>query len=110
MGILASVERADVGGGRRGFGAFGKAYASVETQDAVCLEDMHECAEHALGAIWGAGLKADLLGVSSSFRTSKGGPLPLLLTRLAFTHSVISGKTSRARTQVQWMGHRGREA
>ena len=47
-------------------------YAAIETKDAIGLEDVHECAEHALGAIWGACLKADLLGVSSSFRTFRG--------------------------------------
>ena len=39
-------------------------YAGIETKDAIGLEDVHECAEHALGTIWGACLKADLLGVS----------------------------------------------
>ena len=70
----------------------GKAYPAVETQGTVCLEDVHECAEHAPRAIWGASLKADLLGVSSSFRTSKIWPLPLLLTRLAFKGSILSQK------------------
>ena len=56
-------------------------YAGIETKDAIGLEDVHECAEHALGAIWGAGLKADLLGVSSSFRDfQRLTMLPLLLT------------------------------
>lgn len=70
-----SASRSEGGGGQR-VEVSGDTYATVETQDTIRLEDMHKCGEHALGAIWGASLKADLLGVSSSFRTSRGCCLP----------------------------------
>ncbi len=64
-------------------------HTAVETEYAVRLENVHERAEHALRAIWGASLKADLRGVSSKVRTCRAGPLPLLSTRLALDHAVV---------------------
>ena len=88
-------------------------YTAVETENTVCLKDVHECAEHALGAICGTGLEADLLGVSSSLWTNVqglGDPLPLLSTKSALSHRPHSQTRSRARTQIQRVRHRGREA
>ena len=61
----------------------GITYTAVEAQYTTCPENVHECAQHALWAIWCASLKADLLGVSSSFGMSKVGPLPLLLNSIS---------------------------
>ena len=70
----------------------GQTYSPVQTVHTVRLEDVNKGAEHPPWAIWCASLKADLLGVSSSFRTSGGGPLPLLSSRLAFCHPKCSPK------------------
>ena len=42
-------------------------YTTVESYEAIVLQDMEEGAKHALGAIWSAGLKADLRSVSAVF-------------------------------------------
>ena len=42
-------------------------YTTVETCEAIVPQDMEEGAEHALGAIWSAGLKANLPSVSAVF-------------------------------------------
>lgn len=42
-------------------------YTTVESYDIIVLQDMNEGAEHALRAIWSAGLKADLRSVSAVF-------------------------------------------
>ena len=42
-------------------------YTTVETYDTIILQDREEGAEHAPGAIWSAGLKADLRSVSAVF-------------------------------------------
>lgn len=42
-------------------------YTTVETYDTIILQDIEEGAEHAPGAIWSAGLKADLRSVSAVF-------------------------------------------
>ena len=68
----------------------GITYTAVEAQYTTCPENVHECAQHALWAIWGASLKADLLGVSSSFNMSRVVRLPLLFTLLAMNHSIFS--------------------
>ncbi len=70
-------------------GVVEETHTAVETEYAVCLEYVHESAEHALRAIWGASLKADLRGVSSRVRTCRVGLLPLLSTRLAWDHVVV---------------------
>ena len=40
-------------------------YTTVESYEAIIFQDMDEGAEHALRAIWSAGLKADLRSVSA---------------------------------------------
>lgn len=42
-------------------------YTTVEPYDTIVLQDIEEGAEHAPGAIWSAGLKADLRAVSAVF-------------------------------------------
>ena len=42
-------------------------YTTVEPYEAIVFQDMEEGADHALGAIWSAGLKADLRSVSAVF-------------------------------------------
>ena len=42
-------------------------YTTVEAYDTIVLQDIEEGAEHAPGAIWSAGLKADLRAVSAVF-------------------------------------------
>ena len=42
-------------------------YTAVESYDTIILQDIEEGAEHAPGAIWSAGLKADLHSVSAVF-------------------------------------------
>ena len=42
-------------------------YTTVESYEAIIPQNMEEGAEHALGAIWSAGLKADLRSVSAVF-------------------------------------------
>ena len=42
-------------------------YTTVESYDTIILQDIEEGAEHAPGAIWSAGLKADLRSVSAVF-------------------------------------------
>ena len=41
-----------------------KAYAVVKTEEGVIADDVRESPEHAVGAIGGSGLEADLLMVS----------------------------------------------
>ena len=42
-------------------------YTTVESYNTIVLQDIEEGAEHAPGAIWSAGLKADLRSVSAVF-------------------------------------------
>ena len=43
-----------------------ESYTAVKTKHAVMLYDMDEGAEHASGAIWAPGLKANLLNIGES--------------------------------------------
>ena len=59
-------------------------YTAVETADGVVSKDVHEGAEHAFGAIWSAGLKADLLTVSEEWgERAILRDIPLLQAQLA---------------------------
>ena len=65
--LCAIVNQMGLGERGRETGVWGKgeAYAVVETEEGVIAEDVHEGAEHAFGAIGGAGLEADLPMVSA---------------------------------------------
>lgn len=63
--------RGSKGGNDRG-GVPVKTYATIETFHTICLEYMHESAEHALRPIWRACLQANLPCVSASFPQCSG--------------------------------------